>query len=196
MDSVISIARNMAAHDLVSSSALLPIVQPIGLLHDTLFRDQVRAALESVASLPVNRRDGPRVRAGRYHIKLREAIWDTAVTGLSSLASALEPTPLTKAAAAAKILDYLASMRKYLQELSPSEISIYDAVADIVGAKKRSGVILQIREVSEREIRDHLTSNGASPPGNLKDILNSLVTKGGLTPVFRETDETYYTVVF
>jgi hypothetical protein len=149
--------------------------------------------LERLAALKQNALDGGlSVRFRKRHIKLKRALWDTAVTGTIAALSAAEPTPLTKGAAAAKVLDYLVKFTGYVQELSASEVYVYDALVAATEHMKKGGRVLRSDYPSQNDIEQLIRSRDEEVPENLKDVLDSLAAKGGVAVVFENDGLTRY----
>ena len=184
----------LAAQTLLDAAPTFERLKELGILDDEHFVSQVRGDLSAIAKLTINEPvDSLRVRVGSYHIKLKKSLWQTVVAGTVAVLGALDPTHLTKATATIAILQYLAALKTFLAKLDTREIEVYDAVAQIVQDKRANGKMLEAKEVSELEVAQLL---GQGTPANLRDILSSLVIKGGLVQKFRGSSPTLYSTVF
>ena len=159
----------------------------------TPLSDEISQSFDQLAALPQNTPEGGlSVRIGKRHIKLRKALWETAITGALAAIAPFDPTHITTAAAAVKIVEYLRTFKEFVAKLDPAEIYVYDAVVAATAMVHNSARTLRSEYPSRADIEELIKSRGEEVPANLHDILDELVRIGGLAVVFEQDGQTRY----
>ena len=184
----ITLERSTAAREFADAAQRLEILDGAGAAMSQAITDE----LDLLAQIDEDGAGPFRIRIGSHHIKLKKALWNAAVTGAIALLSTADPTPVTKVAAAAKVIDYLSKFRSYIQSLGTVERTVYDLVVAETERRRTAGSVLQSAYPSQDDVARLIEARGHTPPDNLGDVLGSLVTKGGLSVVFENDSTTRY----
>ncbi len=182
------------ARDFLQETGAVHVLQQAGLMDDDEFIDQVVLGLHDLAQSTANQPVvATRARIDRYNIKLKPAIWATAVAGVQIALSIATGGQLTGLDLSGHILALFTALTTALSKMSEEEVHIYEAITAIQRQKQQDGKVLEVKEAAPEEIAGRMSGK---PEEFMASTLQEMVSKGVITRVFHGTRGPFYGIVF
>jgi hypothetical protein len=163
--------------------------------------DYVERASQSVQKIAASKNNqepgSTEVVVGRYHIKLRKLI-RSAVTSVFflGLSTTVDGTTLTLGAGIEQGLEFLAAFAETLETLTPTEILLYDIIAEIAAKNYFPSINPLHPQGTEKDIQDAILARQLDKPLDFGDALISLVNRQAIRAEHGEPNNPIYRPVF
>jgi hypothetical protein len=150
--------------------------------------------LEKLEQAPINLPEGGlRLLIKGTHINLRGSLWEILQLGVELTVE--HTNPIAVALAVGNAVHSISDKITHLDD--PIELLVAKSIVRVAAAKKRSGRILAIPEVSVDEITVDLRAQGLpDAPSNLAELLAHLCGQEILKDVFYDGRGPFYAVTF
>ena len=150
--------------------------------------------LEKLENAPINVPEGGlRVLIKGTHVNLRSSLWEILQLGAELIVE--HQNPIAVALAVGNAVRTISD--KITRINDPIELLVAKSIVRVAAAKKRSGRVLIVPEVSVDEITSDLLAQGLpDAPSNLSDLLAHLRGEDIIQGVFHDGRGPYYVVTF
>jgi hypothetical protein len=145
-------------------------------------RGKAANVIELIAKSPQNESAGAlSVRIGKRHLKLKKML-ENAVASLFFLGVAsVEPTGISALAGIERGVEFVHNLSGLLKKMSPTEIMLYDAIADIDGRNRVISISPTLKRGTEQDIKNVITQERElALPKDFDKALARLITKGAV----------------
>ncbi|MGF7181953.1 hypothetical protein [Tunturiibacter psychrotolerans] len=161
--------------------------------------DSKKAAetLQKIAASDKNKLPGStEVRVGPLHIKLKKLIRSAACSVFFLGISTVDASKVTFLAGVEQGLEFLAAFAESLEKLSPTEIMLYDIIAEIETRNRFPHIDPKHLQGTEQDIQTLIRARGYDLPRDFKDALIGLLNKKAIESAPGAPNDPIYRPIF
>ncbi len=143
------------------------------------YLERASRSVQKIAASKNNQDPGStEVVVGRYHIKLKKLI-RSAVTSVFflGLSTTVDGTTLTLGAGIEQGLEFLAAFAETLEKLTPTEVLLYDIIAEIAAQNRFPSINPHHPQGTEKDIQDAILARELDMPLDFRDALIGLLNR-------------------